>query len=51
MSFNTDDQYQERYIIIVEVIDGEIPKIHLVPVPSWLVYYSKEYRYNPINLN
>jgi hypothetical protein len=51
MSFSTDDSFQERFIIVVEIVEGEVPKLHLVPIPSWLVYYSKEYKFYCVNLN
>jgi len=51
LSFCNDDSYKERYFIIVEMNDGAIPRAHLVPVPQWLVYRSKEYKYHPINWN
>lgn len=51
LSFSTDDTYRERYFIVTELVDGEKPKIHLVPVPDWLVFHSEEYIYCCINLN
>jgi len=51
LSFNTDDEFKNRYLVIAEVVEQEVQYIHLVPVPAWLVYYSKTYRYCCINLN
>jgi hypothetical protein len=51
ISFNTDDSYKQRYLIIVETKDEEVPRLHLVYIPQWLVYYSKEYKYYAINWN
>lgn len=51
LSFNTDDEFKNRYLIIVEVDNQEVQYVHLVPVPSWLVFYSEEYRFYCINLN
>jgi hypothetical protein len=51
LSFNTDGQYNKRFMIIAEVVNEEVQHVHLVPVPSWLVFYSEEYRFYCINLN
>ena len=51
MSFSTDDSFQKRFIIIAEVVNEEVQHVHVVPVPSWLVFYSEEYRFYCINLN
>lgn len=51
LSFSLDDSNQNRFIIIAEVVNEEVQNIHLVPVPSWLVFYSEEYRFYCINLN
>jgi hypothetical protein len=51
LSFNTSDSYEARFIIVVEVIGEEVQKVHLVPVPSWLVFYSEKYKFYCINLN
>jgi len=51
LSFSTEDSCHSRYMIIVEEIDAEVPKIYLIPVPSWLVFYSEKYRFYCINLN
>jgi len=50
-AFSTDDTYKERYMVVVEIVEGKYPKIHIVPVPSWLVFYSEDYLYYCINLN
>lgn len=51
ISFHSDESYKERYMIIVELVNGEVKIVHLVNVPQWLVYRSKEYKYHPINWN
>jgi hypothetical protein len=51
LSFSTSDSYESRFMIVVEVIDEEVQKVHLVPVPSWLVFYSEKYKFYCINLN
>ena len=51
LSFSTDDSCQKRYMIIAEMVNEEVQHVHLVPVPSWLVFYSEEYRFYCINLN
>jgi hypothetical protein len=51
LSFSTNDSCQTRYMVIVEVIDEEVQKIHLVPVPTWLIFYSEEYKFYCPNLN
>lgn len=51
LPFWADESYTERYMIVIEAIEGETPVLHLVPVPSWLVYYSNVYKYYCINLN
>jgi len=51
LSFSTSDSYESRFMIVVEVIDQEVQKVHLVPVPAWLVYYSEKYKFYCINLN
>ena len=51
LSFSTNDSCQTRYMVIAEVIDEEVQKIHLVPVPPWLVFYSEEYKFYCPNLN
>lgn len=51
LSFSTSDSYKARFIIVVEVISEEVQKVHLIPVPSWLVFYSDKYKFYCINLN
>jgi hypothetical protein len=51
ISFSTDDTYRERYFVVIELIDGKDPKLHIVPLPDWLVFHSEEYIYYCINLN
>ena len=51
LSFSDEQSCLERYMVIVEMKSGEIPKLHLVPVPTWLVFYSEKYKYYCINLN
>ena len=45
LSFSTSDSYESRFMIVVEVIDQEVQKVHLVPVPAWLVYYSEKFKF------
>ena len=51
LSFSTSDSYESRFMIVVEVIDQEVQRVHLVPVPAWLVYYSEKFKFYCINLN
>jgi hypothetical protein len=51
LPFSTSDSYESRFMIVVEVINEEVQKVHIVPVPSWLVYYSEKYKFYCINLN
>lgn len=51
ISFPTYDFYKDRYLIVVELVNGEARKVHFVNVPHWLVYRSKEYKYHPTNWN
>lgn len=51
ISFHSDESYMERYLLIVELVNGEAKIVHLVNVPQWLVYHSKECKYHPINRN
>ena len=51
LSFSTSDSFEARFMIIVEVINEEVQKMHLVPLPAWLVFYSEKYKFYCINLN
>jgi len=51
LSFSTDNSFEARYMIILEVINDEVQRMHLLPVPSWLVFYSEKYKFYCINLN
>ena len=51
LSFHTDDQFKNRYLVIAEVVEQEVQYVHLVPVPAWLVFYSNDYKYYCLNLN
>lgn len=51
LSFSTSDSFEARFMIIVEVINEEVQKMHLVPLPAWLVFYSEKYKFYSINLN
>jgi hypothetical protein len=48
---STDDTYKYRYFILLELIDDGDPKLHIIPHPDWLVFYSEKYIYYCINLN
>lgn len=51
VSINADDTLNQRYIILIKVIEGEVPKLHFIPVPSWLGYHSAKYKYQRFNLD
>lgn len=51
LSFSASDSYESRFMIVVEVLAEEVQKVHLVPVPAWLVFYSEKYKFYCINLN
>ena len=51
LPFSTSDSYESRFMIVVEVIGEEVQKVHLVPILSWLVFYSEKYKFYCINLN
>ena len=51
LSISTDDPHRKRYFVIVEFTDNGNPKLHIIPLPDWLVFYSEKYLYYCINLN
>jgi hypothetical protein len=51
LSLSTDESFEARYMIVIEIVEQKIKKVHIVAIPSWLVYYSEKYRYYSINLN
>lgn len=51
LSISTDENFHERYFVIAELREGQEPRLHIVPLPDWLVFYSEKYQYYCINLN
>lgn len=51
LSISTDNSLSERYFIIAEIREEKEPRLHIIPLPDWLVFYSEKYPYYCINLN
>jgi hypothetical protein len=51
LGFSTGDSNLSRYMVLAEVLDQEVQRLHLIPIPSWLEYYSEKYIFYCINLN
>lgn len=51
LSFNIDNADVSRYLVLAEISDQIVKGIYLVPIPSWVVYYSETYKFYCINFN
>lgn len=40
-----------RYLVLAEISDQTVKGIYLVPIPSWVVFYSETYKFYCINFN
>ena len=51
LPFSDIEFFDERYLIILEIVEGEVTKLHIVSLPHWLGFQSDKYRYHSVNLN
>lgn len=51
LSISTDENFRKRFSSVAELKEDQAPRLQIIALPDWLVFYSEKFQYCCINLN